>query len=544
MQFRILGPLDVADGKRQVLLQGPSQRALLALLLLRANEVVSSDRLLDELWGSAVPASGVTALRVRVSQLRKALGPAAERLETRPPGYVLRVEPGELDLDRFTALLAEAESAEPAVAAERLREALALWRGAPLADLAYQQWAQQAIPRLEELRLAAVEGRLEADLALGRHVEIVGELEELVAEQPLRERLRGQLMLALYRSGRQAESLEVYRATRKTLVEGLGIEPSPGLQQLERAILRQDPELDVAPGERLPGGAPPAVPAPERSMLIVPLAAENLEPLLELAAPLGRRPPHELILASVVTAELELAAAARRVEEQRVRLRSEGAAVRAAAFTSGYRAEDIVRLTSKEDIDLLLLDAPSELADEGKLSGEIAALLERAPCDVGVLVVRGGQASAPGATRPVLVPFGGADNDWAAVQLAAWIAVSHHAPLRLLGTTTGSRRGRRDASRLLATVSLLVQQVAGVAAEPLLVKPGAEAVIEAAAESGLLVVGLSETWRAEGVGAARRAIVREARPPTLLVRVGLRPGGLAPNESLTRFSWSLTSRGV
>src|SRR5262249_5682947 len=153
-----------------------------------ANEVVSSDRLLDELWAGVAPASGLAALRVRISQLRKSLGQGADRLETTPPGYRLRLAPGELDLDRFTALVSEAAGAEPEIAAHRLREALALWRGPALADLAYESFAQAAIGRMEELRLTALERRLEADLALGRHAELIGELEELVVGQPLRER--------------------------------------------------------------------------------------------------------------------------------------------------------------------------------------------------------------------------------------------------------------------------------------------------------------------------------------------------------------------
>src|SRR5438552_8849439 len=243
MQFRILGPLEVTDDGRELPVAGASQRALLALLLLHVNEVVSSDRLIDELWSAEPPASGVTALQVRVSQLRKALGPAAERLETRPPGYVLRVRPEELDLDRFTRLLNEADGAEPSVAAGMLREALALWRGPALGEFAYESFAQAAIGRVDELRLSAVERRIEADLALGRHADLIGELEALVAEHPLRERLRGQLMLALYRSGRQAEALDAYRQARAALDE-LGLAPSADLRQLEKATLTHDPALE------------------------------------------------------------------------------------------------------------------------------------------------------------------------------------------------------------------------------------------------------------------------------------------------------------
>jgi DNA-binding SARP family transcriptional activator len=250
MDFRILGPLEVRDGDRQLALGGTRQRALLGLLLLHANEVVSSDRLVDELWGEA---EGSKALQVAVSRLRKVIGP--DLLVTRSPGYELRVAPGELDLHRFEALVAEARAAEDAAAASQaLNRALELWRGPPLDDLSFEASLQTELARLEELRLAALEDRIEADLSLGRHREAIGELERLTALHPLRERLRGQLMLALYRSGRQAEALEVYRETRRTLVEELGIEPSRDLKDLERAILAQDSELEPARPAAQPTG--------------------------------------------------------------------------------------------------------------------------------------------------------------------------------------------------------------------------------------------------------------------------------------------------
>ena len=245
MQFRILGPLEVADGDRLVSLAA-AQRSLLALLLLSANEVVSADRLIDELWGEEVPESGRTALQVRVSQLRKALGGAGGRIATRAPGYLLRVDRDELDLYCFERLVSEADGAEPAEAAAKLREALGLWRGAPLVDLSYASFAQPAIRRLEELRLAALEKRIEADLELGRQADLVGELETLVEEHPLREHLHAQLMLALYRCGRQADALAAYQNARRVLVEQLAIEPSAPLRQLEQAILRQEASLDLA----------------------------------------------------------------------------------------------------------------------------------------------------------------------------------------------------------------------------------------------------------------------------------------------------------
>jgi DNA-binding SARP family transcriptional activator len=232
MEFRILGPLEVvADGKA-LDLGGPKQRALLAILLLEANRVVSSDRLIEALWQETPPETAQKALQVYVSKLRRLLG--KERLETKAPGYRLRVGAHELDLARFQRLRQEG----------KLREALSLWRGPPLAELAYERFAQREIERLEELRLVTLEERIERDLARGRHAELVGELEALAREHPLRERLRGQLMLALYRSGRQAEALGAYQAARRTLVDELGIEPDRALRDLHQAVLKQDPSLD------------------------------------------------------------------------------------------------------------------------------------------------------------------------------------------------------------------------------------------------------------------------------------------------------------
>jgi DNA-binding SARP family transcriptional activator len=256
MEYRILGPLEVADQDREVLLGGGRQRSLLALLLLHANEVVSSERLIDELWGDAPPPTAGKTVQVYVSQLRKALhdGNPDGPLLTRGRGYVLTVEPGDLDLERFEQALAEGRAAlehdAPERAAETLRDGLALWRGPPLADFEYEPFAQAEIARLEQLRLAATEERIEADLALGRHADVVPELESLVAQHPLREGLRRQLMLALYRSNRQADALEVYRAGRRRLVDELGIEPSAALRELHDAILAQDPALG-APAWRL-----------------------------------------------------------------------------------------------------------------------------------------------------------------------------------------------------------------------------------------------------------------------------------------------------
>src|SRR3954452_15766306 len=234
MEFRILGTLEVLDGERPLDLGGPKQRALLGALLLDANRVVPRERLIDALWDEDPTATADKALQVYVSQLRKILG--RERVETQVPGYVLRVGPDELDLQRFERLQSEG----------RLPEALALWRGPALADLADQRFAQPEIARLEELRISCVEERIGRELERGNHLALVGELEALVAEHPLRERFRLQLMLALYRSGRQAEALEAYRAARSMLVDELGIEPGRELRELHQAVLEQDPALDRA----------------------------------------------------------------------------------------------------------------------------------------------------------------------------------------------------------------------------------------------------------------------------------------------------------
>ena len=514
MEFRILGPLEVLVGGERLPPLGPKQRALLAMLLLHANEVVSSDRLIDELWPDESE-SAAAALQASVSRLRKALGEDGGKLATVGPGYVLQLEPEELDLRLFERLVEDARSAEPAAAVEILREALALWRGPALANFTYDSFAQPTIARLEELRLLAVERRVEADLELGRHAELVPELEALVADHPLREGFRAQLMLALYRSGRQAEALEAFRSARRALVDGLGIDPSPMLQELEKAILHQDPSLDLTPA-----------PARQRSILAAGIGSGALEPLLLIAAPLARRPVREVIVGRLVRRRDDLAAAAADVASHREALSESGTLARSAVFTTSSPGADTARLAAEQDVDLVLVPAPPELLDDG----DLAELLRAAPCDVAVVV--GDDAAEAG---PVLVPFAGAEHDWTAIELGAWLAGSWQTPLRLAGPTT--ERGR-DASRLLASASLAVQRALGVAAEPLLVEPGEVGLAAAAREAAVSVVGLSNRWRAEGLGPTRSALVATGRP-TLLVRKGLRPGGLAPPDNLTRFTWSL-----
>jgi DNA-binding SARP family transcriptional activator len=531
IRFRILGPLEVQTDGGEVRLGGQKPRALLALLLLHPNEVVPADRLIDELWGGDSREGGAGALRVNVARLRKALPEGV--LTTRSPGYMVGVAGDELDLHRFERLVDEGRSllarGVTADASQRLREALSLWRGPALADFAYESFAQSAIARLDEIRLAATELRIDADLALGRHDELVGELEALVAEHPLRERLRGCLMTALYRSGRQAEALDAYQNARRALVDELGIEPSPGLQELERAILRQDPGMDLASPT-----ASRVEEVAERSILVAVASDAQLDALLAVAEPLVRQPPRVIVLARLVADAADLPSASAWLEERRSALERRGVSARAASFTATAPGAELARLATELDVELVLADAPDELMEEGRPDGQLTALLADAPCDVALLAPREG-----GHEGPVLVPFGGAEHDWAAVELGAWLARAAGARLQLAGAAAVPEHGRRDASRLLSHGALAVQRVLGISAEPVLTPPGEDGMLAASRNAGLLVVGLSTRWHHEGLGLARLRLARESAPPTLLVRRGLRPGGLAPPASLTRFTWSI-----
>src|SRR5262245_44665331 len=262
MDFRVLGPVQVADGSDPVDVASGRQVGLLACLLIARGEVTSRDQLIDALWGEKPPATVANALQVLVHALRRKLGP--DRIVTQGPGYRLRLEPGELDLERFELLMARGRSEPPGTAAATVREALELWRGPAYEDVRYEPFAQAEVARLDELRLAALEDRVEADLELGRHRALVSELEALVAEHASRERLCGQLMLALYRSDRQAAALEVFQRARESMRDELGLEPGPALQELQRAILQQDAALSVESAElqarrHLPAPATPLV---------------------------------------------------------------------------------------------------------------------------------------------------------------------------------------------------------------------------------------------------------------------------------------------
>jgi DNA-binding SARP family transcriptional activator len=535
VEFRILGPLEVVRDGSPVALGGPRQRALLALLLTRAGAVVPRDRLIDEIWDGDAPPSAVNVLQTYASHLRKALPPG--RLVSRPPGYALEAEADEIDLHRFERLVEEGRRSladgDAETASQRLSQALGLWRGPALADVAESIALRVEAGRLEELRFAALEARFEADLALGRHAQIVGELEAFVAEQPLRERPRAQLMLALYGSGRQSEALAVYRDARAALVEELGIEPGQALREVHAAVLRQDPSLEA------PGVATSSLPL-TRSLLVACSDELNLEVLLGVVEPLARHPGHELVLVMLASDREDLPRAARTANGHRASLAERGLTVRAAAFTSGEPAPDLMRLVRDADTALLVADAVARLDAEGRFDAQLSALLAGVPCDVALLAGRS-LDSAPEARAPVLVPFGGAEHEWAAVELGAWIAGTENRPLRLAGVEADPVAGRRDASRLLATATLLVQQVTGVETEPVLIAAGPDELSTVAGEARVLLLGLPDDWSSRGLGSTRATIVERAACPLLLVRGGPKPGVLAPSDSLTRFAWTISA---
>lgn len=311
VDFGILGPLQVVAGERPVVLGAAKLRATLTVLLVHANQFTSLDRLVDELWEDRPPSSAAKLVPQYISQLRRSLEPDRDRrrhagplLETRPRGYLLHVEGDALDADRFRAMversrcLARRDAAQ--AAADGLRRALSLWRGVALADVPRTPSVAAAAVQLEELRIAAVEDRIEAELALGRHSELVCELFALVSRYPLQERLRGQLMLALYRSGRQAEALQAYKAARQVLLEELGLEPGRGLRQLQQAILNGDPALEPAGDSRRVAAAAPSARVPPAQL---PAAVADFT---------GRgrhlRQLHQLLTASQQTAAVSILA--------------------------------------------------------------------------------------------------------------------------------------------------------------------------------------------------------------------------------------------
>jgi DNA-binding SARP family transcriptional activator len=492
----------VRDGE-QLAIPGARARAVLAVLVLDAGRVVPADRLIDLLWSDEPPNSARNSLHVRVAGLRRALG--KDRIVSRGQGYSVRVEPGELDLHRFEALLGDGS-------ADALAEALQLWRGPPLADFANERWAAASIARLDELHLVARERRIDAELERGEDAALIPEIEALVREHPLRERLWGQLMLALYRCGRQVDALNTYRAAREKFVGEFGIEPSPALHELERAILGQDPALLADVPE-----------APGRAILVV--AERDVDGLMAMGALLARQPPRHLVIVQPIAPEEDLPRAAAQLETRRGLMQAGGTQARAAAFPTTTPGLDAARFASEQDVDLVLAPATEALLeDEATIS-----LLDASPCDVAVVV-----PGHPG-DGAVFVPFTGAGHDWSAVEIGAWLARAQGVSLRL----AGPKEADRDAGRALASASLVVQRVVGIAAEPLLLEQGEESLVAAAAGSFAVVVGLTDRWRADGLGPTRSALARNASAPVLLVCRGLRPGGLAPPEGTTRFTWTV-----
>jgi DNA-binding SARP family transcriptional activator len=514
LEVHILGPLEAVIDDGPVELGGPRRRSVLAILALAANTAVSIDRLANALYGEDPPATAVTQVQRQVSDLRKDLGDA---IETRAPGYVLRLAPGALDLERFERLAADGGAAlargEHERARAQLAAALALWRGGPLEDLATEPFATAAVARLEDLRLATLERRIEADLALGAHHEVVGELEALVREHPAHEEFAGQLMVALYRSGRQSDALAAFRELRRRLIDLYGIEPTPALRALEAAVLRQDPAIDA-----------PAPAAPAAGIVLACSRSETgLALLADLAAPLARAPGRELLLVRLLDDVAGLGEAAAGVARLRERAT---VPARGAAFASDDVARDIGRVATDHNVDLVVLDTPLD---------DVADLLERSPADVAL--VAGGAGGAGGSGIPegrVLVAFAGSEHDWAALEVGAWLAAAAGSELALAGP---SADGRLDASRALAAASLAVQRAVGIDASPLLVS--ADGLAGAAAGARAVLCGLPLDWRRNGLGAVRTAIVEAAPAPVLLVHRGPRPGGLAPPGSATRFTWSL-----
>jgi hypothetical protein len=301
----------------------------------------------------------------------------------------------------------------------------------------------------------------------------------------------------------------------------------------------------------------PDLPVPERSILVAPQSDAALPQLMSLAEPLARsEPPRELIIARLVrpprgadvrgglqTENRLLRDATDHVTIARLELMQNGIAARSVAFSSANAGADLSQLAKSEEVDLLLLEGRRPLLGEGVPRGDVGVVLNQAECDVAVLVAKENDSVVPGPERAVLVPFGGAEHDWAALELGAWIAAATGAPLRMLGAAGQTDEGKR-VGRLLGDASLLVQQYAGIAAEPVMAEPGREGIVEAAAGSGLLVLGLSDRWRQEGLGPTRSEIARAAPAPTLFVRRGLRPGALAPRGDVTRFTWSSPGAGA
>jgi DNA-binding SARP family transcriptional activator len=529
MQFRVLGPLEVDLPLGEVRIDGAKQRRLLALLLLRSNEVVDVDRLVDGLWGDSVPDGSVHALETAISRLRGSLGPG--RIETRPPGYRIRVEHGELDLHSFEVMVRDAARAgdlgDLAGAARLYERAVALWRGPALPELAAGRFPPAEIVRLEEMRLAALEAGLEARLASGNAADVISELEALVAANPFREGARAKLMRALYQAGRQADALRAFKAAREVLVEELGVEPGPELQQLQVAILNQAPDLSPRRTERR---------LPARSILVVARTGEMIGAATGLAGILGRSTNAEVIVVGLAPSDDQLSRTVAEAASARLSAPTNRVAVRTIGFISRSPALDAIRLADREDVALVLASGDG-IVPGGVFDGYLADLLGGSPADVGVVVDRGTHVRLSESTL-IGLPFGGRDDDWAALELGVRLASGSGAMLVLVGVPADGRDAATT-TRLIADASLLVQRVADVVAQPRLADRDTDGLVRSLADADLVIAGVSGRWRTDGLGPARTSLALRAASPVVFVRRGLRPGLLAPPEGMTAFTWSL-----
>ena len=513
LEFRILGPVTMMRDGRPV--DVPQQaRTVLAQLLLAEERAVSTDRLMDAVWGERVPSSARAAMHNLVAALRRALGEDADMLTTQPPGYALRYgSRATFDLQAFEAEIDNGrralESANPGQAEAMLSTALARWQGDALADLAYESWATPVAERLEELRLAAAELRIEAMLALGQSTKAIGEIRSLLVAHPLRESLHAQLLRGLMSAGRRSEALDAYRDWYGLTTSDLGLEPSRELRDLQRSLLEDDP-------------SPPRG-RHSRSVLLAASSPTGLRRILGLASALGGgETGHELILLLTtdpvergVTADQALHAAGAELSEI-----ADGLLARSATIVSSETIVGALRIARHQDVDLVLVDG----------HGVYPAEFPSGPCNVAVL------ASWPYAdgrtlTGPVLVPFGGADDEWSALEIAAWLARANGVPLLI----SGAQRDGEDPSGMLATAALLVQRYAGAKTLSILSEPGADGVVRAAAGAGLVILSAERA----GSDTVREDIVSRSPAPVMLVRDGMRPSGLAPADTITRFSWSM-----
>jgi DNA-binding SARP family transcriptional activator len=505
ISIRLLGPVQALSGGVEIDLGAPKARAVLALLALDHGRGVAAARLIDDVWGGRPPASAAKALQVYVSQLRKTLGPAA--IATEPHGYRLAASAASIDVADFEARAAAGRTALAAghadVAATAFAEALALWRGDALEDLRGEPGLAPVRAHLDELRLVVEELRGDALLAAGGAGLLLPVLVGIAREHPLRERFQEQLMLALYRSGRQADALDVYAALRRRLHDELGLEPSPRVRELQQAILRQDESLAVRPART---SLPPVIAAgraPQRLALV--------------AGPLAHVSGGELVLLTTVAEQSALTSALDELSALR------GDAVRVAAFVSRRPAADVMKLAAREVANLVVLQA-----DRGELAEPLPDAVVESTCDVALFV--DGDGEVPGGR--VCVLHGGADEDWAGVELATTLARATGRTLRLIG----ARVGDEDASLLLARSSLAVQRFGGIAAEGALFEPGSPDTLREATGGGLLVAGVA-TLPGGRLPDATTALGKLGAP-LLLVRRGSRTGLLQPSQTWTRFSWS------